>query len=172
MCHKRCRTTHLCSLNALISRTMMSLSSTPSKTPTWRSSMSRWRWETWDTETSSTNSTRSRSHMSNKQRHMRKEIKNTELQTAERGQRGVQWEREALKRGRIWHEKNRLTAGSIWHSGIWERSQRTKWRISLWLCLVCSPYAAQWPAQRSAVGCWISCCVETICMHGLVWRQK
>lgn len=58
------RQSHLCSLNALISRTMMSLSSTPSKTPTCRSSMSRWRWDTCDTETSNTSSTRSRSRTS------------------------------------------------------------------------------------------------------------
>lgn len=73
--------THLCSLNALISRTMMSLSSTPSKTPTWRSSMSRCRWETWETATSNTNSTRSRSHMSDKQREREKEVRKEKVNT-------------------------------------------------------------------------------------------
>lgn len=104
---------------------MMSLSSTPSKTPTWRSSMSRWRWDSCDTETSSTNSTRSCSHMSDKQSERGKKQRLKHRRDGEK----------VTRRGRIWHEKNSLIAGSIWHSAVWERRQSTKWRISFWLRL-------------------------------------
>lgn len=154
--------THLCSLNALISRTMMSLSSTPSKTPTWRSSMSRWRWETWDTATSNTNSTWSCSHMSDNQRdkkQVRKEKKNIE----ETWMAGRVW-RSAVEKV-TWEKQAdcRQDPSDTLKSGKEARAP-SDGLVSGCVC-VCSPYAAHWPAQPSAAGCWVSCCVETICMH-------
>lgn len=158
--------THLCSLNALISRTMMSLSSTPSKTPTWRSSMSRWRWETWDTATSNTNSTWSCSHMSDNQKTGEKgEEKHRRDMDGGRVRRSVvenvTWEKQADCRQ---DPSDTLKSGK-------EARAPSDGSVSGSVC-VCSPYAAHWPAQPSAAGCWVSCCVETICMHELVWRQK
>lgn len=128
---------------------MMSLSSTPSKTPTWRSSMSRCRWETCDTETSNTSSTRSRSHMSDGGQRKRdsnreREIK-TQMKHAKEGRGRLGRKNKVDRKNPKGREKpqgeNRPTAGSIWLSEIWERGQSTKWRISFWLsvclCTVC-----------------------------------